>query len=60
MRSFVDFWVRIQEFAGNMKFIFVCFTLLVGVVLLPCFVNFLPSNLTYLDVAGCNGDHHMC
>ena len=37
MGSFVDFWVRIPEFAGDMKLICICFTLLTEVVLLLCY-----------------------
>ena len=37
MGSFVDFWVGIREFAGDMKLIFTCFALLTHVVLLLCF-----------------------
>ena len=37
MGLFVDFWVGIPQFAGNMKLIFICFALLTHVVLLLCF-----------------------
>ena len=37
MGSFVDFWVGITEFAGNMKLIFICFALVTHVVLFLCF-----------------------
>ena len=37
MGWFVDFSVGIREFAGDMKFILICFALLTHVVLLLCF-----------------------
>ena len=40
MGSFVAFWVCISEFAGDVKFIFICFALLTHVVLLICFHHF--------------------
>ena len=38
--SFVDFWVEIPVFAGDMKLIFLCFALLTHVVLLLGFRHF--------------------
>ena len=40
MGSFVDFLVAIPEFAGDMKLIFICFSLLTHVVSLLCFRHF--------------------
>ena len=40
MGSFLDLWVGIPEFAGDMKLIFICFGLLTHVVLLLCSRHF--------------------
>ena len=60
MGWFVDFWVRIPEFAGDMKWIFICFPLLTHVVLLLCFCYSLVQLNIYSEVAGRYGDHQMC
>ena len=41
MVSFVDLWVGIPKFAGDMKWIFICLALLTNVVLSLCFRHFL-------------------
>ena len=48
MGSFVDLWVGVPEFAGNMKLIFICFALLTHVVLLLCFC----CSLVQFDLLG--------
>ena len=60
MESFVDFWVGIPDFAGDMKLIFICFALLTNVVLSGFVFATLSCNVTYSEVAGRNGDHRMC
>ena len=46
MGAFLDFWVGIPEFAGDVKLIFICFALFTHVVLLLCFCH-VWINLTY-------------
>ena len=50
MGSFVDFWVGIPEFAGDKKWIFICFALLTHVVWLLCFCY---SSVQFDLLGGC-------